>query len=166
MRPSFPRVGVLSVHRPTLERRSAPPHSERFSLAAVAPIVETRILVDTVEIFRPGEPVLEPDSGEYHPGPDRILYTGAGAIFSAGGPGLVLSLEGQTYADDTRNRYRLLAPLDVPLASREDRVRVTVATQDPGLINRVWRVMNISDANSLAVVRTTWLDETTQTTEA
>ncbi|MGW6902306.1 DUF6093 family protein [Streptomyces sp. NPDC054919] len=112
------------------------------------------------------EPVLDPDSGEYHPGPDQILYTGAGAIFSAGGPGLVLSLEGQAYVDDTRNRYRLLTPLDVPLASREDRVRVTVATQDLGLINRVWRVMDISDANSLAVVRTTWLDEVTQTTGA
>lgn len=45
-------------------------------------------------------------------------------------------------------------------------MRVTVATQDPGLINRVWRVLDISDANSLAVVRTTWLDESTQTTGA
>ncbi|WP_329157451.1 DUF6093 family protein [Streptomyces sp. NBC_01717] len=62
---------------------STPPPSEGLSLAAVAPIVETRILVDTVEIFRAGEPVLDPDSGEYHPGPDQILYTGAGAIFSA-----------------------------------------------------------------------------------
>ncbi|MET7492795.1 hypothetical protein [Streptomyces sp900116325] len=44
----------------------------------------------TVEIFRPGEPVLDPDSGEYHPGPDQILYTGAGAIFASGGrPGPV-----------------------------------------------------------------------------
>lgn len=145
---------------------STPPPSEGLSLAAVAPIVETRILVDTVEIFRPGEPVLDPDSGEYHPGPDQILYTGPGAIFASGGPGLVLSLEGQAYADDTRNRYRLLTPLDAPLASREDQVRVTHATQDPGLMNRVWRVLDISDANSLAVVRTTWLDESTQTTGA
>ncbi|MGW3246575.1 DUF6093 family protein [Streptomyces sp. NPDC001070] len=142
-----------------------PPPSEGLSLAAVAPIVETRILVDTVEIFRPGEPVLDPDSGEYIPGPDTIIYDGPGAIFSAGGPGLVLSLEGQAYADDTRNRYRLLTPLAAPLASREDHVRVTHATQDGGLINRVWRVLDISDANSLAVVRTTWLDESTQTTE-
>ncbi|MEU4095491.1 DUF6093 family protein [Streptomyces sp. NPDC026673] len=145
---------------------STPPPSEGLSLAAIAPIVETRILVDTVEIFRPGEPVLDPDSGEYEPGPDAIVYTGSGAIFSAGGPGLVLSLEGQAYADDTRNRYRLLTPLDAPLASREDQVRVIAATQDGGLINRVWRVLDISDANSLAVVRTTWLDESTQTTGA
>src|SRR4051812_21141146 len=107
---------------------STPPPSEGLSLAAVAPIVETRILVDTVEIFRPGAPVLDPDSGEYEPGPDTIIYTGPGVIFSAGGPGLVLSLEGQAYADDTRNRYRLLTPLDAPLASREDHVRVIAAT--------------------------------------
>lgn len=122
--------------------------------------------MDTVEIFRAGEPVLHPDSGEYHPGPDQILSTGAGAISASGRPGLVLSLEGQAYADDTRNRYRLLTSLDAPLASRDDHVRVTEATQEPGLINRVWRVLDISGVNWLAVVRTTWLDESAQTTGA
>ena len=147
------------MHRPTLERMSTPPPSEGLSLAAVAPIVETRILVDTVEIFRAGEPVLEPGLRRVPPRPGSDRLHGGRCDLLRRGPGLVLSLEGQAYADDTRNRYRLLTPLDVPLASREDRVRVIVATQDPGLINRVWRVMDISDANSLAVVRTTWLDE-------
>lgn len=87
-----------------------------------------------------------------------------GAIFSTGGPGMSLSLQGQAYADGTRNRHRLLTPLDVPLASREDHVRVIVATLDPGLLGRVWRVLDISDGNSLAMVRTTWLDESTQST--
>jgi hypothetical protein len=59
-----------------------------------------------------------------------------------------------------------LTALDAPLASRDDPVRVTVATQDPGLLNQVWRVLDISDANSPAVVRATWLDESTQSTEA
>jgi hypothetical protein len=144
---------------------TTPAPAEGLSLAAVAPIVESRILVDTVQIFRPGPEVLDPDSGEYVPGPDTILYDGNGAIFASGGPGLVLSLEGQAYADDTRNRYRLLTPLAATMASRDDQVRVTVATQDPGLANRTWRVLDISDANSLAVVRTTWLDESTQTTD-
>lgn len=144
---------------------TTPALSEGLSLAAVAPIVETRILVDTIEIFRPGPEILDTDSGEYVPGPDVIVYQGPGAVFAAGGPGLVLSLEGQAYADDTRNRYRLLTPLAAPLASREDQVRVTVATQDPGLTNRIWRVLDISDANSLAVVRTTWMDESTQSAD-
>lgn len=143
---------------------STPPPSEGLSLAAIAPIVETRILVDTVQIFRPGPQVLNPDTGVYEPGPDVIVYEGSGAVFSAGGPGMVLSLEGQAYADDARDRYRLLTPLDTPLASRDDSVRVTVATQDPGLLNRIWRVLDLSAANSLAVVRTTWMDEVTQTT--
>ncbi|MGW9137197.1 hypothetical protein [Streptomyces sp. NPDC055681] len=55
---------------------STPPPSEGLSPAAVALIFETRILVDAVEFFRPGEPVLDPDSGEYHPSPDQIFYTG------------------------------------------------------------------------------------------
>jgi hypothetical protein len=143
---------------------TTPAPAEGLSLAAVAPIVESRILVDAVQIFRPGPEVLDPDSGEYVPGPDTIVYDGPGAVFGSGGPGLVLSLEGQAYADDTRNRYRVLTPLASPLASRDDQVRVTVATQDPGLLSRVWRVLDISDANSLAVVRTTWMDEVTQTT--
>lgn len=144
---------------------TTPAPSEGLSLSAVAPIVETRILVDTIEIFRPGPEVLDPDSGEYVPGPDMTVYQGPGAVFASGGPGLVLSLEGQAFADDTRNRYKLLTPLAATLASREDQVRVTVATQDPGLLNRTWRVLDISDANSLAVVRTTWMDESTQTTD-
>ncbi len=65
--------------------------SEGLSLAAVAPIVETRILVDTIQIFRPGPEVLNPDTGEYEPGPDVIVCEGAGAVFGAGGPGPVLS---------------------------------------------------------------------------
>ncbi|MFC7219669.1 DUF6093 family protein [Streptomyces polyrhachis] len=145
---------------------TTPTPSAGLSLAAVAPIVETRILVDTVQTYRPGPPVLDPASGEYVPGPDTITYEGAGAVFGAGGPGLVLSLEGQAYADDTRNRYRLLTPLSAPLATRDDRVRVTTASQDPGLLGRVWRALDISDANSLTVVRTTWLDEATPTAGA
>ncbi|MGW9133050.1 DUF6233 domain-containing protein [Streptomyces sp. NPDC055681] len=41
---------------------STPPPTEGLSLAAVAPVVETRIPVEAVEIFNPGEPVLDPDS--------------------------------------------------------------------------------------------------------
>ena len=84
-------------------------------------------------------------------------------MFAQGGPGITLVLEGQAYVNDTSDRFKLLTPLDAPLASRGDLVRVTVATQDGGLLNREWRVLDISDANTLAVVRTTWLDQNTQT---
>jgi hypothetical protein len=135
-----------------------------LALGAVSAIVKDKVLVDTVQIFRAGPQILDPDSGEYQPGPDTILYEGPGAVFAAGGPGLTLMLEGQAFADDTRNRYRLLTPLSAPMASRDDQVRITVATQDPGLLNRTWRALDLSGANSLAVVRTTWLEESTQAT--
>ncbi|MFF3659255.1 DUF6093 family protein [Streptomyces olivochromogenes] len=135
--------------------------SNPISLAALAPVM-ARIKVDTVQIFRPGPQVLNEDTGVYEPGPDVIVREGMGAVFSAGGPGMVMSLAGQAYRDDTRDRYRLLMPLEAPLASRDDCVRATHAAQDQGLLNRVWRVLDISDANTLAVVRTTWMDETTQ----
>ena len=137
--------------------------TEGLTLGAVSDIVKSKVLVDTVQIFQAGPEVLDPDSGEYKPGPDTIIYEGPGAILALGGPGLTLSLEGQAYVDDTSSRFKLLTPLDAPLASRGDLVRVTVATQDAGLINREWRVLDISDANTLAVVRTTWLDQNTQT---
>ncbi|MGW2936122.1 DUF6093 family protein [Streptomyces sp. NPDC001156] len=68
--------------------------SSPIALAAAAPIL-ARIMVDTVQIFRPGPEVLDPDSGVYVPGPDIIIYCGLGAIFSAGGPGLVVAVAGQ-----------------------------------------------------------------------
>ncbi|MFC1415436.1 DUF6093 family protein [Streptacidiphilus cavernicola] len=137
--------------------------AEGLTLGAVSDIVKSKVLVDTVQIFQPGPEVLDPDSGEYVPGPDTVIYEGPGAIFAQGGPGITLSLEGQAYVDDTSDRFKLLTPLDAPLASRGDQVRVTVATQDGGLINRVWRVLDLSDAGTLAIVRTTWLDQNTQT---
>ncbi|WP_408646391.1 DUF6093 family protein [Streptomyces jeddahensis] len=91
------------------------------------------------------------------PGHDRLRGFRGDLLRRRARPGAFLGRAGVRRRP--RNRYRLLTPLGVPLASREDKVRVIVATQDPGLRNRTWRVLDISEANSLAVVRTTWLDE-------
>ncbi|WP_324787028.1 DUF6093 family protein [Streptomyces sp. H51] len=139
--------------------------SSPISLAALEPVLQ-RILVDTVQIFRPGPQVLNEDTGVYEPGPDVVLWEGLGAVFAVGGPGMVMSLAGQVYQDDTRNRYQLLTPLEAPVASRDDLVRVTRATQDQGLLGRVWRVLDLSQANTLSVVRISWMDEVTQSTQA
>ncbi|MCX4431421.1 DUF6093 family protein [Streptomyces mirabilis] len=74
--------------------------SNPISLAALAPVM-ARIMVDTVQIFRPGPQVLNEDTGVYEPGPDVIAWEGMGAVFSAGGPGMVMSLAGQAYQGDT-----------------------------------------------------------------
>lgn len=60
---------------------STPPsQSEGLSLAAVAPIVESHILVDTIEIFRPGPEILDPNTGEPGQTPTSMVYEGPGAV--------------------------------------------------------------------------------------
>ncbi|MFF3378128.1 DUF6093 family protein [Streptomyces sp. NPDC002680] len=138
------------------------PVNEGLTLGAVSEIIERKILTDTVKISRPGEPVFNPDTGQYEPGPPVTVYDGRGGVFPEGGPGIVLHLEGQAYVDDSKSRYKLLTPLAAPVASREDTVTVTAAA-DPAAVGRTWRVLDVGETSTLAVVRTTWLDQVTQT---
>ncbi|MFE5296983.1 DUF6093 family protein [Streptomyces sp. NPDC056632] len=137
--------------------------TEGLTLRAVSELVEKKILTDTVRIERKGEPVFNPDTGQYEPGPPVMVYEGSGALFPAGGPSVVLHLAGQAYVDDTPSRYRLLTPLSAPVASREDTVAV-VASKDPTAVGRTWRVIDLGETATLSVVRTTWVDQNTQTT--
>ncbi|WP_329317986.1 DUF6093 family protein [Streptomyces sp. NBC_01262] len=139
------------------------PVNEGLTLGAVSAIVERKVLTDTVRIYRPGDLVFNPETGQYEPGPPVTVHEGSGAVFSSGGPGIVLNLEGQAYVDDTTSRYRLLTPLAAAVASRGDFVTV-LASQDAGMVGRIWKAMDLGDTNTLSVVRTTWLDQQTQTT--
>ncbi|WP_435970228.1 DUF6093 family protein [Streptomyces sp. Qhu_M48] len=132
-----------------------------LTLGAVSEIVEKKILTSKIRIYRPGEPVFNPDTGQYEPGPPFTVYEGPGAVFPAGGPSVVLHLAGQAYVDDTPSRYRLLTPLSAPVASREDTVTVVEAA-DVAAIGRIWRVLDLGDTSTLSVVRTTWVDQITQ----
>ncbi|XUM00275.1 DUF6093 family protein [Streptomyces venezuelae ATCC 10712] len=134
-----------------------------LTLGAVSAIVEKKILTSRIRIYRPGEPVFNPDTGQYEPGPPVTVYEGPGAVFPAGGPSVVLHLAGQAYVDDTPSRYRLLTPLSAPVASREDTVTVVEAA-DGAAIGRTWRVLDLGDTSTLSVVRTTWVDQITQAT--
>ncbi|MDV9171241.1 DUF6093 family protein [Streptomyces sp. W16] len=51
--------------------------------------------------------------------------------------------------------------MDAPVASREDTVSV-VSAADPAAIGRTWRVLDVGQTSTLAVVRTTFLDQNTQ----
>lgn len=145
----------------SLDGMSTP--SEGLTLGAVSAIVERKILINKVRIERNGKPVFNPDTGQYEPGPPVTVYEGPGAVFPAGGPSVVLHLAGQAYVDDTPSRYRLLTPLTAPVASREDTVTV-VDSDDEAAIGRTWRVVDISETSTLNVVRTTWIDQNTQST--
>lgn len=153
----------MSASPTTLERMSV--STEGLTLGAVSAIVEKKILTSKIRIYRPGEPVFNPDTGQYEPGPPVTVYEGPGAVFPAGGPSVVLHLAGQAYVDDTPSRYRLLTPLSAPVASREDTVTV-VEADDDAAVGRTWRVLDLGDTSTLSVVRTTWVDQNTQTTGA
>ncbi|WP_075662594.1 DUF6093 family protein [Streptomyces acidiscabies] len=135
--------------------------AEGLTLGAVSELIQRKILTDTVRISRKGEPVFNPDTGQYEPGPPVILYEGHGGIFPNGDPGIVLHLEGQAYVDDSTSKYKLITPLDAPVASREDTVSVVNAA-DPAAVGRTWRVLDVGQTSTLAVVRTTFLDQNTQ----
>ncbi|WP_055713153.1 DUF6093 family protein [Streptomyces torulosus] len=134
---------------------------EGLTLGAVSDLIEGKILTDTVRISRAGAPVFNPDTGQYEPGPPVIIYEGHGGIFPNGDPGIVLHLEGQAYVDDSTSKYKLITPLDAPVASRGDAVSV-ISGADPAAVGRTWRVLDIGQTSTLAVVRTTFLDQNTQ----
>ncbi|MFE7395198.1 DUF6093 family protein [Streptomyces sp. NPDC057557] len=135
--------------------------AEGLTLGAVSDLVERKILTDIVRIFRPGEPVFNEETGMYDPGPDVVIYNGPGAIFPDSGPGIVLHLEGQAHVDDSASQYKLHTPLSAPLASRGDTVELTKAA-DLAALGRTWRVLDLGQTSTLAVVRTTFLDQNTQ----
>jgi hypothetical protein len=137
--------------------------TEGLTLRAVSDLIQRKILTDTVRISREGEPVFNPDTGQYEPGPPVILYEGQGGIFPSGDPGIVLHLEGQAYVDDSASKYKLITPLDAPVASRGDTVSI-IAGADPAAVSRTWRVLDVGQTSTLAVVRTTFLDQNTQST--
>ncbi|MEV0257721.1 DUF6093 family protein [Streptomyces sp. NPDC050732] len=134
-----------------------------LALDTISAIVEKKILTDKIRIFRAGEPVFNPDTGQYEPGPPVTVYEGPGAVFPASGPSMVLHLAGQPYVNDTPSRYRLLTPLSAPVASREDKVAV-LESEDESATGRTWRVLDLGETSTLLIVRTTWVDQDTQTT--
>ncbi|MFI9149477.1 DUF6093 family protein [Streptomyces sp. NPDC053367] len=139
--------------------------SEGLNLGAVSTLVEKKVLTDKIRVSRPGEPVFNPDTGQYEPGPSLTVYEGPGAVFPSGGPSVVLHLAGQAYVDDTPSRYRLLTPLSAPVASREDTVTI-VEAEDEAAVGRTWRVVDIGEISTLSIIRTTWVDQNNQTTDA
>ncbi|TQF05557.1 hypothetical protein E6W39_29175 [Kitasatospora acidiphila] len=124
--------------------------------ASVAGLVERRLLTDIVRIYRAGAPVLNPDTGQMEPGPDTVIWEGPGAHKPAGGPGLVLRLEGQAYKDDGDSRYILFTPLSAPAAQVGDMVTV-VHSDDSAAVGRVWRAMDPGESGTVQVVRSTWM---------
>ncbi|MER6212116.1 DUF6093 family protein [Streptomyces sp. NPDC001642] len=72
-------------------------NAEGLTLGAVSELIQRKILTDTVRVSREGEPVFNPDTGQYEPGPPVIIYEGHGGIFPNGDPGIVPSGRAMTW---------------------------------------------------------------------
>ena len=143
-----------------------------IDLSGIARIVEDLVLLDTIQFSRPGtgEPVFDPDTGQYAYPLDEVVYEGRGAVQVASSPGGVTSLPlpNLPWSDETTSRYRALTPLSAPIAERDMLVTVIAVHSggDQALLGRQWRVQDPGVAGTLSAVRITALDQVQQTREA
>ncbi|MCF1598294.1 DUF6093 family protein [Streptomyces muensis] len=132
-----------------------------LDLRFLGALVEDLVMGDTIQISRPaGPPILNPDTGDLEAPPPHVVYEGPGAVLDdTAAPGITVPVAGQPYPDDPKTTYRLLTPVDAPVAARDDTVRVLRAAQDPALVGRTWRCAQPGLAATVIAVRVTWLDE-------
>ncbi|MFJ4684713.1 DUF6093 family protein [Streptomyces sp. NPDC088789] len=125
--------------------------------------LEAALLVDTVRITRPtGTPQLDLETGLLGPVPAEVVYEGKGAVLSGHGQVTAQHVLGREWLDDTVSWYRLLTPVAAPVPARYDRVEVVAAAGGRGATaNRVWQVLDPSEASTVEIVRVTRLDEIT-----
>ncbi|MGW3651067.1 DUF6093 family protein [Streptomyces sp. NPDC000878] len=125
-------------------------------LEAARRMVETRLLADTVRFFLPGEPYIDPDTLQEVPGEPTIIWEGAGAIQPDRSPDVTVRLnDGTGTPVATSGRYRMLTPVDAPVAKGEHSVTLT-ASGDADAVGRIWEVDSV-ERSSTPVVRVTWL---------
>lgn len=136
-----------------------------LDLSGLIPVIEDLILLDTVRIASPaaGQRVFDPATGQYTYPDGEVLYEGRGAVQSAYTADVTASTPdiNLPWVAETRSRYRLFTPLDVPVAQKD--MIVTVVQVHPGgdlsLLGRRWRVQDPSTSGTLGVVRVTMLDQ-------
>ncbi|MER6092450.1 DUF6093 family protein [Streptomyces bluensis] len=142
-----------------------------LNLAPIATVVENLIPWDTVRISQPapGQPVFNPETGEYTWPEAETVYEGRGAVQPAGTAAEVVSIPGlnQPWVPETRSKYRLLTPLAAPVAEKDQLVTVVAIHEggDLALLGRQWRAQDPGGVGTISVVRTTALDQVQQTRE-
>ncbi|MEU1099226.1 DUF6093 family protein, partial [Streptomyces sp. NPDC005877] len=103
-----------------------------------------------------------PATGELERPVGTVLYEGPGAVQpQAQSRQAVAPDAGQPWVGETISRYRLLTPLDAPIAPKDALVTVT-AVHNPfrdALLGRSWVCTDESDAATLEAVRITGLDQ-------
>lgn len=134
-------------------------------LAGVTAWIDQTLLIDTVRITLPpsGEPVLNQDTGQLEYPDGDVLYEGPGAVQGGIAQSEVSSVPnaGQPWAQETRSRYRLMTPLEAPIAPK-DAIVTVVQVHNPArteLIGRSWICQDPGIAATTEVVRITALDQ-------
>ncbi|GAA1162014.1 hypothetical protein F4556_005046 [Kitasatospora gansuensis] len=136
---------------PTTEPGSGTP-----VISGVLAFVERLLLTEEVRLSTPGPQIFDPATGQYVPGPDVVAYEGPGLHRAAGGPGVVLRLEGQPYKDDGDGRYLLFTPMAAPVAAEGNTVTI-VKSGDPAAAGRIFKILDPGETGALSVVRQTWM---------
>lgn len=134
-------------------------------IAGAVAFIRTNLLVDTVRITRPatGSPVLNEETGQLEYPTGEVLYEGDGAVLSTAALGELPGTPDATqpWPGMTRSRYKLLTPLEAPLAPK-DAIVTVIGVHNPAntaLIGRSWICNDPSRVSSVEAVRVTSLDQ-------
>lgn len=135
------------------------------ALAGVVGWIDKNLLLDTVRITAaPAEPpVLNETTGQLEYPEGDIIYEGRGAVQGGIAQSEVSSIPnaGQPWVQETHSRYRMMTPLEAPIAPK-DAVVTVVAVHNPAradLIGRSWICQDPGIAATTEVVRITALDQ-------
>lgn len=142
-----------------------------LDFTGITQVVEGLIPWDFVRIAIPatGAPFFDETTGQYTYPEQETVYEGRGAVQTAGTAAEVVATPDANlpWTAETRSKYRLLTPLDAPVAEKD--WLVTVVQIHPGgdlaLLGRQWRVQDPSGVGTIGVLRTTALDQVQQTRE-
>lgn len=135
------------------------------ALASVVGWISNNLLIDTVRIALPasGEPVLNETTGQLEYPAGTVLYEGPGAVQGGTAQSEISATPNdlQPWVQETKSRYRMLTPLEAPVAPKDAIITVT-AVHDPAraaLIGRSWICQDPGRAATVEVVRVTPLDQ-------
>lgn len=123
-------------------------------------------LVDEILVGRDNgetDDELDEETGQLIPTPDVQVYAGLGVVQSISGFSEVPDPDVQRVVEETGADYRALLPLEVTAEFVVgDLVRVTAQhteTQDPRLMSRRFRVVDLGGASSYAVLQILYLKQ-------
>lgn len=135
-------------------------------MAKLRAYAESR-MTDTIRITRPGQPDVDPVTGAETP-TGEVLYEGPGKVQTSGG----LASQVSTASGDSSNLGGLVPEwslyLHLPISVtglREKDVAQVIDSQDPDLVGRTMRLVNMQSEKTLATARRWNVEEIPEQTE-